>query len=56
MDSKQFMKLCRDSGIIGGKLNPTAVDLVFTKAKSQVGGCGRCGQHCKLGAVCTCGF
>ena len=31
MDSKQFAKLCRQAGVMDGRLNSTDVDLVFTK-------------------------
>lgn len=39
MDSKQFIKLCRDSGILDGRqLTATAADLAFiAKAKPLVG-------------------
>lgn len=36
MDGASFAKLCRETGLLGGKLNSTSVDLVFTKAKSKV--------------------
>ncbi|GAB4814005.1 hypothetical protein N2152v2_001051 [Parachlorella kessleri] len=35
MDSVRFAKLCRESGLLGGKLSTTAVDLCFTKVKSK---------------------
>lgn len=37
MDGASFAKLCRDSGLLGGKLNTTAVDIAFSKAKAKVG-------------------
>jgi hypothetical protein len=36
MDSARFAKLCRESGLLGGKLTNTAVDLCFTKVKAKV--------------------
>lgn len=36
MDGTSFAKLCRETGLLGGKLNSTSVDLAFTKAKSKV--------------------
>ena len=36
MDGASFAKLCRDSGLLGGKLNTTAVDIAFSKAKAKV--------------------
>ncbi len=36
MDGASFAKLCRDSGLLGGKLNSTAVDIAFSKAKGKV--------------------
>lgn len=36
MDGASFAKLCRDSGLLGGKLNSTAVDIAFSKAKAKV--------------------
>ena len=36
MDGASFAKLCRDSGVLGGKLNTTAVDIAFSKAKAKV--------------------
>ncbi|PSC71858.1 flagellar associated [Micractinium conductrix] len=35
MDSKQFVKLLRDAGVLGGRLTVTSADLAFTKAKSM---------------------
>lgn len=35
MDGASFAKLCRDSGLLGGKLNSTAVDIAFSKAKGK---------------------
>ncbi|KAL0023967.1 hypothetical protein WJX77_004039 [Trebouxia sp. C0004] len=35
MDGACFAKLCRDSGLLGGKLNSTAVDIAFSKAKGK---------------------
>ena len=37
MDGASFAKLCRDSGLLRGKLNTTAVDIAFSKAKAKVG-------------------
>lgn len=37
MDGASFAKLCRDSGLLGGKLNTIAVDIAFSKAKAKVG-------------------
>ena len=36
MDGASFAKLCRETGLLGGKLNSTSVDLAFTKAKAKV--------------------
>ena len=36
LDGARFAKLCRDSGLLSGRLNSTAVDLVFSKAKPKV--------------------
>lgn len=36
MDGASFAKLCRDSGLLGGKLNTTSVDIAFSKAKAKV--------------------
>ena len=36
MDGASFAKLCRDSGLLAGKLNTTAVDIAFSKAKAKV--------------------
>ena len=36
MDGASFAKLCRDSSLLGGKLNTTAVDIAFSKAKAKV--------------------
>ena len=42
MDSARFAKLCRESGLLGGRLTTTGVDLCFTKVKAKVrGGAGR---------------
>ena len=39
MDSKQFVKLCRESGVIDARLSSTAADLAFiAKAQPLVGG------------------
>ena len=39
MDSKQFVKLCRESGVIDARLSSTAADLaVIAKAQPLVGG------------------
>ena len=35
MDSKQFMKLCKDSGLVDTTSTSTAVDLAFTKARAK---------------------
>ncbi|KAL3132079.1 hypothetical protein ABBQ32_008689 [Trebouxia sp. C0010 RCD-2024] len=35
MDGASFAKLCRDSGLLGGKLNTTSVDIAFSKAKAK---------------------
>lgn len=34
LESAKFAKLCRESGIIAGKLTPASVDMAFTKAKA----------------------
>lgn len=36
LDGSRFAKLCRDAGLLGGRLNTTAVDLVFSKVKAKV--------------------
>ena len=36
MDGASFAKLCIDSGLLGGNLNTTAVDIAFSKAKAKV--------------------
>lgn len=36
MDGASFAKLCRETGLLGGKLSSTSVDLAFTKAKAKV--------------------
>lgn len=36
MDSFRFAKLVRESGLLGGKLTTTGVDLAFTKCKTKV--------------------
>jgi len=37
MESKQFIKLCRDARLIDRRLTQTACDLTFTKVKTMVG-------------------
>lgn len=37
LENAKFAKLCRESGIITGKLTPASIDMAFTKAKA-VGG------------------
>ncbi len=42
MDSKQFVKLCRDAGLLDSRLTATAADLAFVaKAKPLVSGMRR---------------
>lgn len=36
MDGPRFAKLCRETGLQGGKLNSIAVDIVFSKIKAKV--------------------
>lgn len=36
MDGARFAKLCRETGLLGGKLNATSVDLIFSKVKVKV--------------------
>ena len=36
MDGASFAKLCRETGLLGGKLNSIAVDIAFSKAKAKV--------------------
>ncbi|KAK9810553.1 hypothetical protein WJX73_000223 [Symbiochloris irregularis] len=35
LDGSRFAKLCREAGLLGGRLNATAVDLVFSKVKGK---------------------
>ena len=35
MDGSHFAKLCRECGLVGGKLTTTAVDIAFSKAKNK---------------------
>ncbi|KAK9820323.1 hypothetical protein WJX72_008971 [[Myrmecia] bisecta] len=35
MDGARFAKLCRESGLLGGKLNSIAIDIIFSKAKAK---------------------
>lgn len=49
MDGASFAKLCRDSGLLGGKLNTTSVDIAFSKAKAKVS----CGTQGVIGHI-TC--
>ena len=37
LDGARFAKLCREAGLLGGRLNTTGVDLVFSKVKAKVG-------------------
>ena len=37
MDGAKFAKLCRDSGLLHGRLNSTAADIIFTRVKTKVG-------------------
>lgn len=37
LDGARFAKLCREAGLLGGRLNTTAVDLVFSKVRGKVG-------------------
>lgn len=37
LENAKFAKLCRESGIVSGKLTPASIDMAFTKAKA-VGG------------------
>ena len=36
MDGARFAKLCRESGVQGGKLNSIAIDIIFSKVKAKV--------------------
>ena len=36
MDGARFAKLCRETGLQGGKLNSIAVDIIFSKIKAKV--------------------
>ena len=36
LDGPRFAKLCRETGLQGGKLNSIAVDIVFSKIKAKV--------------------
>lgn len=36
LDSRTFVKICRDTKILGGGLTPTDCDLIFTKCKAKV--------------------
>ena len=54
LDSVRFAKLCRESGLLGGKLTTTAVDLSFTKVKSKVGSSGL-GSSLEAWLKVTCG-
>lgn len=36
MDGARLVKLCREAGLIGGKVNATSVDIIFSKVKTKV--------------------
>ena len=36
MDGARFAKLCRETGVQGGKLNSIAIDIIFSKVKTKV--------------------
>ena len=36
MDGAHFAKLCRETGLQGGKLNSIAIDIIFSKVKPKV--------------------
>ena len=36
LDSRTFVKMCRDSKLLGGGLTQTDCDLIFTKCKAKV--------------------
>ncbi|KAI8906053.1 p25-alpha-domain-containing protein [Gorgonomyces haynaldii] len=35
MDNSKFAKLCRDTKIVGGKITPTDVDIIFNKVRTK---------------------
>ncbi|KAK9821282.1 hypothetical protein WJX74_008620 [Apatococcus lobatus] len=35
MDGARLVKLCREAGLIGGKVNTTSVDIIFSKVKTK---------------------
>ena len=36
IDGARFAKLCRETGLQGGKLNSIAIDIIFSKVKAKV--------------------
>ncbi|CAM9648479.1 unnamed protein product [Phaeothamnion confervicola] len=41
IDSARFFKLCKDSGLVDGRLTRTDCDLIFTKALARAGGAAK---------------
>lgn len=37
LDGKGFVKMCRDSGLVDGRLTATAIDLIFSRVRGKVG-------------------
>lgn len=46
LDSGRFVKLVRDSGLLGGRLTATAVELIFSRVKPKVRRAAACACVC----------